>query len=93
MADVEFIHSSAGYISLMKSGAVRGELHSYANHITSAATAGMHPDKFSPELSRAPYYAFDFETSERAGVRIQTNNPHARKAEAAYGPLQNAAGV
>ena len=93
MADVRFEHSSAGYVSLMKSGEMREVLYDYANQIRDAANEAMHEDKFEPELSRSPYYAFDFQTSERAGVRIQTNNPHARLAEAKYGPLQSAAGV
>ena len=93
MAEVRFEHSSSGYTSLMKSGEMKGVLHGYADGIAAAANAAMHEDKFNPPLERSPYYAFDFNTSERAGVRIQTNNPHARLAEAQYGPLQNAAGV
>lgn len=93
MADVRFEHSSAGYISLMKSDGMKEVLYGYANGIADAANDAMHEDKFSPPLERSPYYAFDFYTPERVGVRVQTNNPHARLAEAKYGPLQNAAGV
>ena len=93
MADVRFEHSSAGYVSLMKSGEMHGVLHSYADGITASANAAIHPDRFSPPLEKAAYAEFDFEGRDRAGVRIQTNNPHASLAEAQYGPLQNAAGV
>lgn len=92
MAKVTFIHSSAGYISLMKSGAMRGVLHGYSDAIDAAANGAMSPDKGTP-LDKAPYRSADFTTSERAGVRIQTNNPHGRAAEAKYGYLQSAAGV
>lgn len=93
MADVRFEHSSAGYVSLMKSGEMRGVLHSYAEGITALANAMIRPDRYTPPLDKEAYAEFDFEGKDRAGVRIQTNNPHARLAEAQYGPLQNAAGV
>ena len=93
MADVRFEHSIAGYVSLMKSGEMREVLHGYADGISDAATSAMHPDRYDPPLERAPYYAFDFEGRDRAGVRVQTNNPHARAAEAKYELLKNAAGV
>ena len=93
MADVRFIHSSAGYTSLMKSGAMRDVFHGYAGEIEGSANASIAPDSFTPPLDRKPYQSYDFTTSERAGVRIQTNNPHARLAERKHGHLQNAAGV
>lgn len=92
MADVKFVHSSAGYIELMKSGAMSGVLHSYSDAIESAANGAMAPDRYG-ELYNPAYVSHDFQTSERAGVRIQTANPHAVAAERVHGHLQNAAGV
>ena len=93
MADISFEHDSAGYVSLMKSGEMRAVLQGYADGIAASASSAMAPDSFDPPLSRAPYYAFDFTGRDRAGVRVQTNNPHARLAEAKHGHLQSAAGV
>lgn len=92
MGDVRFEHSSAGYVELMKSAGMRGILKEYASGIESAAEGSMSDDKGTP-LANAPYKSVDFEGRDRAGVRVQTNNPHARNAEAKYGFLQNAAGV
>lgn len=92
MADVKFIHSSAGYVELMKSGEMRETLGGYAQGIYDAATGALSPDKGTP-LDNEPYAMRSFETAERAGVRVQTNNVHARYAEAKNGILQNAAGV
>lgn len=92
MVEVHFEHDPAGYFSLMKSGAMRGVLHTHADGILSSATGALSPDKGTP-LDAEPYVSRDFTTSERAGVRIQTNNVHARYAEAKHGILQGAAGV
>ena len=92
MADVEFIHSSAGYTALMKSSAMRGILEGYAESIESSANAAIAPDKGDP-LGLPAYASFGFEARDRAGVRVQTHNPHADYAERKHGHLQNAAGV
>lgn len=92
MADVRFVHNSSGYIALMKSGAMRGVLRGYAEGIEAAAESAIAGDKGTP-LASAPYAAFDFDGRDRAGVRVQTHNPHADYAERKHGHLQNAAGV
>jgi hypothetical protein len=92
MGDVEFVHSSAGYVALMQSGEMQAVLQSYANGIYSAASGTISSDKGTP-LDKAPYLMQSFMGHDRAGVRVQTNNPHARYAEAKYGILQGSAGV
>ena len=92
MADVRFEHSSAGYTALMKSGAMRSVLRSYADGIEGAASAAISEDKGTP-LTPSPYASFEFDAKDRAGVRVQTHNPHADYAERKYGILQGAAGV
>lgn len=92
MANVRFEHSSAGYTALMKSGAMRSVLRGFADGIEGAASSAISEDKGTP-LAPDPYAVFEFEGKDRAGVRVQTHNPHADYAERKYGILQNAAGV
>lgn len=93
MADVRFEHSSAGYVELMKSGEMQGVLRGYASEIQSSASNAISADKWSEPLYEPPYATYDFMGKDRAGVRVQTNNPHAKLAERKHGILQNAAGV
>ena len=92
MGSVKFVHSSAGYVELMKSGEMRGVLQSYASGILGAASGSISEDKGTP-FNSDPYVSRDFEGRDRAGVRIQTNNRHADYAERIHGHLQGAAGV
>ena len=93
MADVRFEHSSAGYISLMQSDAMRGVLHEYSDAIESECNGAVESSGGSGGFNNPPYASFDFETSERAGVRIQTYNAKADYLEREYGFLQAMAGV
>lgn len=92
MADARFIPNSSGYVSLMKSSAMRGVLEGYADGVLASAESSISEDKGTP-LEEAPYAAFEFEGRDRAGVRVQTHNKHADYAERKHGHLQNAAGV
>lgn len=92
MADVTFIHNSAGYVELMKSGAMRGVLKGYGSAIQGAAEGALSEDKGTP-LESAPYTMHEFTGRDRAGVRVQTHNRHADYAELKHGILQGAAGV
>lgn len=92
MADIKFVHDSGGYIDLMKSGAMKGVLMSYAEGIHASASGALSGDKGTP-LEKEPYTVREFEGRDRAGVRVQTNNPHAEYAEVKHGILKGAAGV
>lgn len=92
MAKVEFVHNPGGYFEVMKSGDMRELLKEQASSIKGSAESTISEDKGTP-LDLEPYSMHEFTTSERAGVRVQTSNPHAFYAEAKHGILQNAAGV
>lgn len=91
MGNVKFVHSSAGYIELMQSGAMQAVCHEKAEGIAAAAQGNLHPDR--SEQHNPAYFVNDRLTGERAVSTVATGNPHAMAAELEYGPLQNAAGV
>ena len=92
MGSFRFEHSSSGYVALMKSGAMRSVLHTYADEIEGTASEMLSEDK-GTKFELDPYASFDFTGNDRAGVRVQTHNPHASYAERKHGILQAAAGV